>query len=369
MRVSPVAAALFAWAVPFLVALATSYLAVAGVRRWLVRRGVLDLPGPRSSHRVPTPRGGGLGMVAGFLAGLWLGLALHPLAPAGSAGEGWGASLGGWLGGACLVALVGWLDDLRSLSARLRLAAQLLAAGLLVATVGAVDALRLPLVGELRLGPLGVPLTLLWVVAVTNIYNFMDGIDGLAGGQAAIAGLWMFAAALQTGHTAVGLLSLCLAGTALGFLAHNLPPARVFMGDVGSTFLGYAFAGLAVLGAQPGPSRISIVVSALLLAPFLFDATLTLAARMVRGERWYEPHRRHLYQRLVAAGYSHLRVSLMYYLLALVLGGLGLVEIVTGQGATLWFLLAGLAPLLALLVWVWRVEARSRQVGGGAARA
>lgn len=349
-----------AWLVPSLVALATSYLVVAAVRGWLPRLGALDLPTGRSSHVAPTPRGGGLGIVAGFLAGLG---ASVMLAWPGSAVAGsglWPLSLGGLLAGAGIIALVGLLDDLRPRPVAVRLAAQVLAASLFSATVGSLDALRLPFLGELRLGLLGPPLTVLWLVSVTNIYNFMDGIDGLAAGQAAIAGLYLALAGAQTGNSGVAVASACLAAAALGFLRYNFPPARIFMGDVGSTFLGFTFAALAVLGAQPGTTRISIYVSALLLAPFLFDGTVTLARRLWRGERWYESHRSHLYQRLVQVGYSHRRVSLLYYLLALVLGAAGLIEVATGQGATDVFLLVGLVPLIMLALWVRRVEAGNR---------
>ncbi|MBI4495087.1 MAG: glycosyltransferase family 4 protein [Chloroflexi bacterium] len=345
------------WLVPPLVALATSFLVVIAVRGWLLRLGLLDRPTSRSSHKIPMPRGGGVGILAGFLAGLGAAQALSIGASFARPSILEAPAVGGLLLGGGLIALVGLLDDVRSRTVKVRLAAQVLGAGLLVASVGSVDALRLPLVGEWRLGWLAAPLTMLWLVGVTNIYNFMDGIDGLAAGQAAIAGVCLALAGVQTGNSTVAVLSACLAAAALGFLAHNFPPARIFMGDVGSTFLGYTFAGLAVLGAQPGPARISIYISALMLAPFLFDATLTLLRRVWRGERWYEAHRSHLYQRLVQAGYSARRVSLLYYGLALVLGALGLAEVATGQGATETFFLIGLVPLALLALWVRRVEA------------
>lgn len=339
-------------------ALVVSGASVAAIRGWLVRAGVLDRPGRRSSHQVPTPRGGGLGIVAGFLAGLAISSWVLP------AGHLWGlditdSRLTALVAGALLVAAVGLVDDLHSLPVGLRLGAQTVGAVVAIAGVGTLEAIRLPWVGEARLGLLEIPVTVLWLVAVTNIYNFMDGIDGLAAGQAAIAGAFLALSALQTGNGAVALAALSMAGAALGFLAHNFPPARIFMGDVGSTFLGFAFAGLAVLGARPGDDRISIYVTALLLAPFLFDASLTLASRVWRGERWYEPHRGHLYQRLVNAGYSHRQVTLLYYLLALLLGALGLIEVATGQGATELFLAIGLAPLTVLVVWVRHVERKS----------
>jgi UDP-GlcNAc:undecaprenyl-phosphate GlcNAc-1-phosphate transferase len=344
------------WLLAFGTALGVAFASVAVLRSRLAQAGVLDRPGHRSSHHVPTPRGGGIGIVLGFVVGLAVGASALPGTSASD------FSLPGMpalalLTGALIVAAVGLADDVRSLPVAARLGAQVLASLVLLGGAGGLEAIRLPWLGELRLGLVEWPLTVVWVVAVTNIYNFMDGIDGLAAGQAAIAGGFLALSALQVGNPVVMLTSLSLAGAALGFLPHNLPPARIFMGDVGSTFLGFSFAALAVIGARPGDGRISVYVTVLLLAPFLFDASLTLVSRIWRGERWYEPHRSHLYQRLVRAGYSHARVGLVYYLLALVLGALGFAEVATGQGANEIFMALALAPLVLLVLWVRHVEA------------
>ncbi|HET7469174.1 MAG TPA: hypothetical protein VFJ81_05835, partial [Gemmatimonadales bacterium] len=159
---------------------ATSYAAVEWVRRLALRRGVLDVPVERSSHEVPTPRGGGIVIVVvTLLAGLLASCLATGRLP---------APMAAWLVGGAAVALAGWVDDVRSLSTRARLVVQLAAAGLLLAVVGCWRALDLPPAGPLPLGWLGCVLALLWIVGMTNAYHFMDGIDGIAAGQAIVAG-------------------------------------------------------------------------------------------------------------------------------------------------------------------------------------
>ena len=267
------------------------------VRRFALRRGVLDHPNPRSSHTTPTPRGGGLAFVATYLAALAVGL-----------GAGWvDARLGlALLGGGSLIALVGWLDDRFGLPSWVRLLVQLGAGWLAVAALGPVRELSLA-AWHLPLGPLAVPGTVLALVWLTNLYNFMDGIDGLAAGHTVVV------AAAATGLFGLGgareltLASAALVAVTLGFLPWNWAPARIFMGDVGSLFLGFVLGVLGIAGIAAG--AVSGVEWMLLLGVFVFDATVTLTRRMVHGERLDAAHRRHAYQRAVQAGWSHRRVA------------------------------------------------------------
>ena len=161
----------------------------------------------------------------------------------------------------------------------------------------------------------GAPLAVVWIVAVVNFYNFLDGIDGLAAAQGMITGVGLTLAGWDPFAAACG---AAVAGACAGFLLHNWAPARIFMGDVGSGALGFLFASLPLLASPPQRSRAAFFV-ALSLWFFLADATWTLARRIVRGERWYEAHRQHLYQQLVAAGGSHAHVTSSLALGALVL--------------------------------------------------
>jgi UDP-N-acetylmuramyl pentapeptide phosphotransferase/UDP-N-acetylglucosamine-1-phosphate transferase len=207
------------------------------------------------------------------------------------------------------------------------LLAQVAAAAAVVGTGVVFRDIVLPGGAVIRLGPFAIPLTLLWLVFLTNIYNFMDGIDGLAATEAIVAAAVMAAIAVCLGHPDIALAMCVLAGGVAGFLVLNRPPARVFMGDVGSTFLGFTFAGWAVLSAARGPQPLPLVAWIAVLSPFLFDAVCTLARRLWRREKVYQAHRTHFYQRLVQGGWTHGRTTALYGLLAAAAGLLTLLHV------------------------------------------
>jgi len=298
------------------VVLLTSYLSVALIRRWALSRNLLDIPNERSSHTNPTPRGGGLAIAAIVLTGfVVLQLARGQLAT---------RVFLGYLLGALTVALVSGLDDLINLTARVRLPVHLFAAGIFAAFAGPVTSIYMPFAGQIRLGWLGFPITVIWIAGFTNAFNFMDGIDGIAAGQAIVAGAYWIVITLALGIPALTVLSVLVAGASFGFLLHNMPPARIFMGDVGSTVLGYTFATLPILAAnQTGDSRL-FIVGTLVVAPFIFDTNLTILRRALQKEHLLKAHRSHLYQRLTKLGYYHGSVTALYILVALVTGLLGL---------------------------------------------
>lgn len=292
----------------FLFATIGSYLSVHGVRILAERKAILDVPNQRSSHSRPTPRGGGLGIFVVTCAGLLIVQILQPVWQ-------WPTLLG-FLAGAAIVAVVSWIDDLRNLPSLVRLLAHSLAAVVAIVTIHPWPVIDLPLLGQIPLGWLGYPLAFLWIVGLINIYNFMDGIDGLAGGQAVVAAAGWMLFGWWSGQGDVLLLAALLGASSLGFLGHNWPPARIFMGDVGSTFLGYSFATLSLLAGQHDPG--AFVIGILLLWPFLFDATLTILRRLRKGENILDSHRSHLYQRLVIIKRNHLVITVAYILLAAV---------------------------------------------------
>lgn len=255
------------------------------MRAYALRRDLLDHPNARSSHVVPTPRGGGVAIVAGFCLATtaW---ALE------SDGE-HAAQL--WLAivpPALLVAAVGFVDDHRPLSARLRLLVHFAAATWAVGMLGGLPAIPWP-GGALPVGLAGGVLAVVAAVWCLNLYNFMDGIDGIAASEAVFVAV---AAGVLAGSGSPAFLPLLsLAAAAAGFLAFNWPPARIFMGDAGSGFLGLALAGL--LLSLHASGHLPIGAALILLGAFLADATVTLLVRLRRGERLHEAHRTHAYQR------------------------------------------------------------------------
>jgi Fuc2NAc and GlcNAc transferase len=290
--------------------------ALAGVvltgiaRRLAVRHAVLDIPNERSLHRDPIPRAGGVALaIVALSVVLWLGWR----------GDLSGRVVVGLAGGSFLVALVGWVDDVRNLPNSLRAVAQFAAAAWFLGWAGGLDSLRLG-VQFLPLGGAATAVALVGIVWSINLYNFMDGIDGIAGGQAVVAAT-LATVLLADVAPSLGLVTAAIAGASIGFLVWNWSPARIFMGDVGSGLLGFLFAALALLSERSGGPP--LVSWALLGGVFIFDATITLLRRIAHGERWYAAHRSHAYQRAVQSGWSHARVAAGAMVLAGVLGLLG----------------------------------------------
>lgn len=281
----------YAFSIACVVSLATTPVVRAAAHRW----GLLDHPSPRSSHRTATPRGGGIAVALGLAAALMTALPLWQQRTDAMA----------FVAGAALVASVGLLDDRMGLPPLVRLAAQVAAAGVLVAVAGPLERLPLPAPLDVPLGHAGAPLAILWIVAVVNFYNFMDGIDGLAGIQALITG---GALALSGADPLCGVLGAALAGGCAGFLPFNWAPARIFLGDVGSGLLGYTLSAIPFLAPPETRDRVVLLVGTSLWL-FLADATACLLRRVARGRRWYEAHREHLYQRWANAGAGHARVT------------------------------------------------------------
>ncbi|MGA2570173.1 MAG: glycosyltransferase family 4 protein [Terracidiphilus sp.] len=275
-----------------------SALLTAGVRHYLLRRGIMDRPNARSSHATPVPRGGGIGIVLAFLcAVVWL---VHEQAvPAGLASA--------LVGGGIAIGLVGFLDDRFRMAAWPRLIVHLLAAAWAVRCFTAMSP------GVFTGGPRGWfsgGVALLGLVWLTNLFNFMDGIDGLAGMEAAtVSGL---AALLLSRGGMPGDTRVCwmLAAASLGFLVWNWPPAKVFLGDVGSGFLGFSLGVPALFSSRGGGARLWTWL--ILLGAFLVDSTVTLLRRMLARERWYEAHRSHAYQHAARALGSHVKVTLAF---------------------------------------------------------
>jgi UDP-N-acetylmuramyl pentapeptide phosphotransferase/UDP-N-acetylglucosamine-1-phosphate transferase len=276
-------------------ALLSALVLVGVVRQLAIRHGVMDHPTSRSSHEVPTPRGGGLGLLLVVL-GAWGWLATHPVN---------GAILI-LLAGLAMVGLVGHLDDKRGLGVGARLVVHVIAAS----SVGLVAAAGGPT--QLIAGGLFLWWTF-WTVSSINLVNFMDGINGLVVSQVIVFALSL--ALFPDPTRLVPLLAMIVAGACMGFLPWNFPRARIFLGDVGSGALGFLVPVLALLAMRGGD--IDIVRAHLPLLPLFGDATWTIFRRWRRGERVTAPHRSHLYQRLANGGLGHTRVTVIYTLAAI----------------------------------------------------
>jgi UDP-N-acetylmuramyl pentapeptide phosphotransferase/UDP-N-acetylglucosamine-1-phosphate transferase len=290
-----------------------SYLGVWGTRYLAARHKILDIPNERSSHTQSVARGGGLAIVLLTLGGFWVYVILNP-APGRWA-------LLAYTVGAMLIVVISWLDDLRPQPNWLRFGIHSIGALLAIYAFGYLNVGTLITGNPVVTRVLGLMITFLWIVGLTNAYNFMDGIDGIAGGQAVVAGVGCVAIGWLSGQSYIVAMGVLLAAANLGFLFHNWSPASIFMGDVGSAFLGYSFAVLPLMLnwqlQEQGAFKLALA-AILPLWPFLFDSTFTILRRLRRGENVFSAHRSHLYQRLVIAGYTHASVSLLYCAMAVV---------------------------------------------------
>ena len=272
-------------------------LLTALMRGWSLRQGYLDVPNLRSSHSQPTPSGGGLAIVLAWLLAVGLLTVADPSILSGSAA---------WLPPALLIAVVGFVDDRRGLPRRTRILAHLLAViwffavsdGVAVFAIGWLDRAETAriLVGGVAM---------IWLI---NLFNFMDGIDGLAISEALfVTGCFLVMPALSGHSVSSALLYVSLAGACAGFLALNWPPAKIFMGDAGSYFLGFVLGSLALrLSAE---TEIPVWTWLIVMAVFVADATVTLLRRVISGQRWYDAHRSHAYQILARRWNSHRAVT------------------------------------------------------------
>lgn len=295
---------------------------------------VQDIPNERSLHETPVPRIGGVGMMAGLLSGWALML----------------TSLAWWL----VLPLIGLfivslLDDMQGLPVRKRLLAHLIAAVILVGGSGILS----------QQGVVFALVVLLFTIWMTNLYNFMDGSDGLAGGMALLGFTMYGIAALMNHNDVFAMMNFTIGAAALGFLYNNFHPAKVFMGDAGSIPLGFLAAGMGLWGWQQGCWAMWFPL--LVFSPFIVDATVTLVKRTLRGVKITEAHREHYYQRLIQMGWGHRNVALLEYALMLVVGIAALVTLKESFPLVV-FLVCGViyAALMLVVDVAWKEFERER---------
>lgn len=300
--------------ITFATAFAATYVGVAIFPRLAVRIGLVSLPNERSSHKVSTPHGSGVIFVV-----IYLFLYLCCSRAIGSDIQ-WGFVIS-----AALIAVISLLDDIFSISFILRFIVQTVAALIFVFTVG--------------IGPFGNErisigeqiMAVIWIVGLVNVFNFMDGIDGLAGTQGFLAGAGWLVFGIVFDQDMISLMGGTITFSMIGFLLHNWHPARVFMGDVGSAFLGFVFATIPLM-AKPTPQGRYVVpmLAVSFVWFFVFDMTFTSISRTVRGQKVWIPAREHIYQKLIIKGRSHSSVSILYGMMSAAVIAAALVSALLG---------------------------------------
>ncbi|MFM7035517.1 MAG: glycosyltransferase family 4 protein [Planctomycetia bacterium] len=313
---------------------------------------LVDLPNRRSAHSLPTARGGGVAIVftatvASLLAMLrWPSLAVT-------------MTLGIVLP-SLVIAAVGFLDDMRPIRPLVRLVIQVAVAAFMAFILGPESLIVLPSGGQVSLGWLTWPITVLWIVGMINAFNFMDGSDGMAALGAVVAGLLMALLAYMSHSLAAMLIAAFAAAAAGGFLVFNWQPARVFMGDVGSGFLGTMLAAVPLLCPAEQQAMIGVPM-VLCLWPYIFDPLLSVIRRIWDRENPFEPHREFLFHRLIRSGVSHARAALLYAALAAVGGALAIGMLNPGMPGGVRDLLP-LGVVLMAAGLTFGVESRCRRV-------
>ena len=262
---------------------------------FLNRKGVLDIPNERSSHVKPTARGGGLGIIAGTVV---------PSAVYAFITDDFKILIIIIL--SLVIGMVGLIDDLKKgLSAGIRIGIQFICSLAVIWVFGAIDILPLPAPLDIHLHLFGIIISIIWLMGITNIFNFLDGIDGYAGAQGFIAGIML---AILSWGTEISFIGIFISLSCAGFLIFNWHPAKIFMGDVGSSFLGFLFAALPfyLINTETKGFRTEIFfATAIIIWFFLLDGTFTIFRRLIKREKVWQAHRSHLYQRLVITGMSH----------------------------------------------------------------
>jgi Fuc2NAc and GlcNAc transferase len=315
-----------------------SMLLTRVVWHYAVEKEILDRPVERSSHSSPTPRGGGLAVLATIVIGLVVGASLHLIDSRHAFALG---------GGIIILGTIGWIDDTRGLNARIRFLVHVMVAVWTLFMWGGMPEVA---IGEssVKLGPAGFIVAALGLVWSINLFNFMDGIDGLAGSQAALIQGGTAILLWSKGANSLALVSAVAASAAAGFLVWNWPPAKIFLGDVGSGALGYLICAIAI--ESENAHAVPIFAIIVLAGVFLSDATITLVRRSMRGYRPTEAHRDHAYQRLARVWRSHRAVTLVAAGVTVVLLALAAIAAQVSKLA-LPIYLAGFVFLAALL-WV-----------------
>lgn len=330
----------------FSVALTISYLLTPYAEKLAYKIGAIDVPkDSRRMHKKPIPRLGGIAIYSAFIITSIFMAILNPNLL-------YSNEFGGILIGSTIIVLVGIVDDVKQISAKFKLAAQIIAAIIVVYSGVTIDFINLPLMnsesGYVFLKAFRFPLTVFWIVGITNTVNLIDGLDGLAAGVSAIASLSLSIVAFNIGQYHIAILLAILAGASSGFLPYNFNPAQIFMGDTGSLVIGFLLATISVEGVIKKAATIAVFIPVLALGVPIFDTTFAIIRRKLNGRPIMEADKGHLHHRLLAKGLTQKQTVITLYIISMLLGGSAI--IVSNASTTLYgYLVIAATSILVLL--------------------
>ncbi|QUH29511.1 glycosyltransferase family 4 protein [Vallitalea guaymasensis] len=338
----------FIYIIAFVIAFVIACFTTPLSKKFAYKVGAIDMPKARGMNTKPMPLAGGISIVLGFLVTIAL------IAPSIKDLE--LIHLIGLIIGGVVITIVGLLDDIYDLPAKLKLFFQILAALIVIITGTTIHAISWPWApgGVLLLGSFSNVITIIWIIGVTNAVNLIDGLDGLATGVSSIAALCLMFISILNGEPTAVLLTAALAGSCLGFLPHNFNPATIYMGDTGSTFLGFTLSVISIQGFIKSYTAITIIVAVLILGLPIFDTFFAILRRIANGKPVMQADRGHLHHRLVDRGYSHKRAVLTLYGIS---GGFGIAGILIAMNDIMFALI-----IIGLILVVWLLDFIARRI-------
>lgn len=309
-------------------------------KKFAYKVGAIDHPKDRGMHKKPMPLAGGTAIVLGFI------ITIIIFSPAIKGFD--ITSFIGLIVGSILITTIGLLDDIYQLSPKIRIFFQILAALIVIISGTTIESFSWPWAetGIIELGKFSKFITVIWIIGITNAVNLIDGLDGLATGISSIASLCLMFISILNGEPIAVLLTATLAGSCMGFLPHNFSPATIFMGDTGSTFLGFSLAVISIQGLIKSYTTVTIVVAAIVLGLPIFDTFFAIMRRVINRQPIAQGDRGHLHHRLVDKGYSHKKAVLTLYGVS---GGFGIAGILVAMNDILF---ASLIICLIMVIWV-----------------
>ena len=341
----------------FMIALGVARFLTPVVISFARRTGALDAPDARKVHVRPIPRIGGIGIYAAFMVSVLVQMSISDLSPELM------TSLWGLLAGGTIIVAIGIIDDYRDLPAKVKLLGQIFAACVLVIGFDVrIDVITDPLGDFIYLEYFAIPATIFWVVGLTNTVNLIDGLDGLAAGVSSIAAVTIFLVAMEEGIPFVAMITAALAGAAIGFLYYNFNPARIFMGDTGSMFLGFMLAGISVIGAVKSAATIALIVPILALGLPILDTTFAIVRRARNHRPIFKPDKGHLHHRLLAHGFTQKQAVLLMYVVSALFGlcALALTAVSTQAALLIIIIVAAAVFIGARKLGILRLDAQQK---------
>jgi len=326
----------------FACAFAITLVTTPFAKKLSIKVGAIDYPRKRGMHNEPVPRMGGVAIVLGFMIAM---LVLLPFVP-----ELQSRQFLGFMAGALIIAAAGVLDDIYSIRPKTKLIMQILAALVVIFTGTQINMFNWPVLTHLDI--FSGPITLLWIVGVTNAVNLIDGVDGLAAGVCSICSLCLMVLCILSGSPMAVIFTSALAGSCMGFLPRNFSPAEVFMGDTGALFLGYVLSVSSIIGVYKAYTVLSIVIAVLVLALPILDTLFAMLRRFIKGKPIMQADRGHLHHRLIDAGYSQRRAVVVLYGLSAIAGVIAIVIAIQDLWVTL--IVLGFLLVMLLMLYVYR---------------